>query len=167
MGEAGVTEFHPAGTVNAKSPAEKVAASSAGATGLLPFLHPRIAGEQSVFLELGTQRVVEFEQGARDGQAGGTGLAVDSAAGCFDRNVDALLASAQFERAEDGGLQAGGGKVVVELAAVDFDFAGAGFQTDAGDGGAAAAAGGVDFGHGQETLSSLGCCAACGCSLPA
>ena len=62
-----------------------------------------------------------------------------AAAGAAGPDVHLAAGVGDFQRSEDGLAVLFGGEVVVEGSAVDFDFAGAGGDADAGDGGLAPA----------------------------
>lgn len=88
---------------------------------------------------------VHQEEGASNAEAGCSGLAVRAAATGRDGDVKAVDQAGERERCENSVLQAGRGEIFLKWAPVDFDFAGAGSETDTGDCRFAAACGAVSW----------------------
>src|SRR5581483_2518088 len=121
---------------------ELEAFAGARLAGLLAFLFARVALEVSGFLEGGPELGVELLQGAGDAVGHGDSLAAVAAAGDIGGDVD-LVAHLHGEERRSRLLgEIFVGEIVVEVAAVDEDLAGAGGDADPGAGGFAAAGGG-------------------------
>src|SRR5262249_1660755 len=106
---------------------------------LLALFHARIAREEALGLEGGTQVGVGLDEGARDPVADGAGLAGRAAAGDIDPRVELGGRFRLVQRGGGGNAQRFRRKIVVERAAIDRDLAAAVRESDARNGGLAAA----------------------------
>ena len=93
---------------------------------LLTFLHTRIAGEEASLLQHGTQvlRIV-LEQGAGHAVADGAGLSGNAAAGHAADDVKLLVGAGEGQGLTDDIFQGVQAKVIIDIAVVDGDLAGA------------------------------------------
>ena len=129
------------------------------ATGLFALLHARIAGEESLLLELDAEGFVDFKKGAAKGEAQGAGLSVDSAAGGFRSDIVAVNRIRDFQWTENLVLKREAAEVVGEIAAIDLDSAGARLHANTGNRGFAASCGlnwGCCFAHGNKDQAGCG-----------
>src|SRR5690348_377159 len=107
---------------------------------LLALLHARVAGEEAGAAQGGAEAFVGAHEGARDAVTHGAGLAAAAAADDFDGDVEAVGKLQQAQGAAHGLHEGLAREVLLGVAAVDGDAAVAvGVETDAGDGGLAAA----------------------------
>src|SRR5689334_4097867 len=95
-------------------------------TVFLTFLHTRVGREQSVLLQRLAQFRIDLDQRPGDAQPHRARLTVDAAAGHGDQHVELVGVLRQDERPPDVHPEHLGGEVVVELAVIDGDGAGAG-----------------------------------------
>src|SRR5687767_9979335 len=145
---------------------------------LLAFLHPRVARQKALFLELLAELRVVVGQRPRDPVANRPGLSRSSASPNPDVDVELLRRLDREERLLDDHLQDVVGKVVVEAPRVDRDRSGAGDAANARHRSLPAAGGLVlDFDRQLAsvrrgaavrpgTASAFGICASCGCEAP-
>src|SRR3954469_22201543 len=106
----------------------------AGHAVLLAFLDARVRREQAVLLQRLPQFGAVLDQGSRDAEPHGAGLAVDAATGNRRQHVELLDVLRQRQRPPHVHPQRLGGEVLVELAVIDGDRAVAGAEEHAGGG---------------------------------
>ena len=107
---------------------------------LLALLHSGVAGQEPGFLEGGAVGGIHLQQGAGDAVTDGAGLAGDAAAGDGGLDVHLALHAGGDQGLTDDELQGLKAEIIVDVAAIDGDGAGAvGEKTDAGDRALAAA----------------------------
>ena len=138
---------------------ELEALAGAGATGLFAFLHAGIAGQESFLLERQAERFVDFEKGAAEREAKGTGLTIDAATGGFHQDIIAVNRIGDFQRTEDLVLKRDAAEVIGEITAIDLDSSAAGLHANACDRGFAASCGlnwGCCFAHGNKDQAGCG-----------
>ncbi len=131
---------------------ELEALAGAWLTGLFPFLHPWVTGEETErFNELAVLRI-DFRERAGDRVTDGDGLTVDAAAFDDDLEVELVNGSNVLERSENGVLKLNGRKIFFERAIVDDDLAGAFGKPDVSHGGFATAGGALSGNSGHERV---------------
>src|SRR5262245_24970790 len=106
---------------------------------LLAFDHPVVAGQEAAVAERAVLFRVQRLDGAGDSQDDRAGLAVDSAAGGLNPDVDLAVHSGRLERRFDQQAMPLNGEIVFEFAAVDGDLAVSLADADASHGRLAAA----------------------------
>src|SRR3989344_9609393 len=150
--------------------AELLPATSAVQADLLALDFAGVAGDETSAAQFGLQGSVEIDQGAGHTVTDGTGLTGFATTVDVDLDVERFSVVGQHQGLldhHDGGLTA---EVLLNGLAVDDDMAGALLDEDAG-GGRLATAGAVvpvtNHVAAPQISRALGCCAACGCSLPA
>src|SRR5688500_6108598 len=145
---------------------------------LLPLAGARIAGEQSGLLQRLPQLLVEARKGARQTVADGAGLARWPAALHRHQQGELPHRVRDGQRLRDDHAQRLAGEVVLERSLVDHDAAGARPDPHPRDG-CLAPSGAVEaIEHSRhhrasagvlrdvERVSTVGCCALCGCEAP-
>lgn len=117
------------------------ALASTGLTGLFAFLHARVAGEETEWLDDLAVLGVDLGEATRDRVADRNGLCMDATA--FDDHIDIVLVGqrGRLEGGEDRVLKFDRWEVVFEGARVDDDLAGAFGEPDSRDCGFATAGG--------------------------
>src|ERR687898_727218 len=131
--------------------AELETLARAGQPVLLPFLDPRVAGQESVLLQRLAQVAVGQHERAGDPEPHRTCLASHAATGHSGDDIELVGVLGDDERGLDLGAQRLGGERIVEGAAVDDDGARTRAEKHAG-GGRLATAGAVVFGDCHVTL---------------
>ena len=124
---------------------ELEAFAGAGATGLLTFLLPGVAGHHAGGLEGGAKFCIEEHEGAGDAVTKSTGLADVSATRDIGDDVEVSLFAGDDERLHCEAAHGFGGEIIFESAFVDGDFASPRDETDTRAGGLASADGNVNF----------------------
>ena len=102
---------------------ELEALARARLAGLLPFLHPRIAGKQSLGLQRAAQICVHLQEGARDPEARRPGLTGRAAARGVNRDVVGVGRASPPASVAALCFAAAGREIILEALAVDVDFA--------------------------------------------
>ncbi len=117
--------------------AELRSAAGAFETVFLPFLHPRVAGEEARFLEGGAEGLVILEQSSGNAVADGAGLAGHAAAGNAADNVELAGGLSQLKGLTDDELKGLETEILIYISvavrALDDDPAGAGVKADSRD----------------------------------
>src|SRR5690606_32589628 len=121
---------------------ELEAAASLGLAVLLALDGAGVAGQEAALLEHAAQLRLEIGQRLGDAVTHRAGLARETTAGDRAHHVVLVLAGSRDEGLLDQHTQHGPRKIVLELAGIDDDLAGAGLDPDARDG-VLALAGGI------------------------
>ena len=110
----------------------------AGLAVFLAFLHARIAREEALGFQCAPQGRVKLQQRPGNAVANRAGLAVGTAAGDIDTRVQFFRRAGDGQRLGHCRPQGFQREIAFKLASIDGDFAGAGREPDARDGGLAA-----------------------------
>ena len=100
-------------------------------TGLLTFLHTRVASEQTSLLERRTEFAVELEKGSSDAEGDRASLTAVTTALYTSNDVDLVLELSRGERGEGDTLEVVVGEKVFVFLAVDDDLAAAFLEANA------------------------------------
>ena len=113
-------------------------------TVLLSFLHTRVSGEEASLLEKGTIGFVSEKESAGNAVADCACLTGDTAAANVCNDVELSGGVGYAEGLVDDELEGLKTEVIVDVTAVDGDLAGAGIETNAGNG-ALSSAGAIEI----------------------
>jgi len=112
---------------------ELEAFAGTGATWLLSFTHPRITGQKTVNLESGAIFGIEIQKSAGNGETKSPCLSLKSTTRGLGLDVVVLDGMKSLKWFEYGILLRDRGKIIVKVAAINSDLAGAGSEVDTGD----------------------------------
>ena len=115
--------------------AELEALTGLGLTGFLTLDHTRVTHQETFLLESGAILDVVLAKSAGDSHTKSLSLTGDSTTVEVGLDVPLAFSTSNQERLVDDVLQRTGGEILFIVAAVDLDFAVAGFHVYAGDGG--------------------------------
>ena len=107
--------------------------AGAGLAGLFALAHARVAGEESLLFKRNSDRFIDLEKRAAQGETHRASLAVDSAAGCLNDNIVGMDRVRNLERTKDLVLKRKAAEIIGEIAPVDLDGPGAGLHAQAGN----------------------------------
>ncbi len=133
---------------------ELEALAGSGLAGFFALFHSWVTGDETFGAKGNAKIFIGLNDGAAQGQAKGTGLAVDSTTRGFDLDIKSVDCIGDFQRAQDRVLHGKTWEIINEVLAVDFDVSGSWLHADAGDSGFAAAGGDDIFGggHGKNEI---------------
>ena len=119
-------------------PAQSALAELRGTAGgleavLFTFLHPRIAGQETGFLQGSTEIRIRLAKSTADAMPDGTGLTRQAAAIHVDQDIKSVAAG-KNQRLPNGHLKRLQSEILINIALVNGDLPITGNQSDAGNG---------------------------------
>ena len=91
---------------------------------LLPFSHPRIAGQEAFFLQRGPHIQIELEESARNPEPDRAGLSFDASTEGLYANVERIGCLRHFEWFQHDQLKRRRRKILFERAPIHLDLSG-------------------------------------------